>query len=240
MTTRRDFVIGVAGLSPLFAAAAAAQAGWDQGKLVHLLPTVSHDRILIKASFQAPLDGAPQLHAGAALIYAARKIPRTADFWQFDLSGLKPQTPYRLSLTGSDGRALCEPWTLSTFPAPDTMPSRLRLLIYTCAGGHDALNPPGGPTSFLPALVRRRLLMRGLSFKPDAIIANGDHVYWDLRAPRLSKTLGASPQAAAYAGTFDRSQTVLDGPNEQVLRRSAGPQIVPLYGTLCRSTPSSS
>ena len=44
MTTRRDFVIGMAGLSPLFAARAAAQTGWDQGRLVHLLPTVSHDR----------------------------------------------------------------------------------------------------------------------------------------------------------------------------------------------------
>jgi hypothetical protein len=238
MTTRRDFVIGAgsAGLSPLLPPPAAAQSAWDQGKLVHLLPTVSHDRILIKASFNTPLDGTPQLAAGAVHVRGQKNSPG-GDFWQFDLAHLKPQTPYRLSLTGSDGRALCEPWTLSTFPAPETMPSRLRLLMYTCAGGHDALNVPGGPSSFLPSLVRRRLLMRGLSFKPDAIVANGDHVYWDLRAPRLSKTLGASPQAIAYAGTFDRSQPVLGGPNETVFRRAAGPQIVPLYGTLCRSTP---
>jgi len=31
--------------------------------------------------------------------------------------------------------------------------------------------------------VRNRLLRRGLSFQPDAMIANGDHVYWDLLAP---------------------------------------------------------
>src|SRR5205823_3133497 len=104
---------------------------------------------------------------------------------------------------------------------------------------HDALNQglPGGKTNFLASALRRRLLVRGLSFAPDAVIANGDHVYWDLRAPRLAKTLGGSPQAIAYAGTFDRAQPVLGGPNEPVLRRSAGPQIVPLYGTLCRSTP---
>jgi hypothetical protein len=62
------------------------------------------------------------------------------DFWQFDVSGLSPSTPYKLSLTGTGGRALCEPWSLSTFPAPDTMPEHLRLMIYTCGGGHDALN----------------------------------------------------------------------------------------------------
>lgn len=243
MTTRRDFVIGAgsAGFSPILAPGAAEAApgdGWDQGKLVHLLPTVSHDRILIKASFSTALAGAPELHVGAARSRGQRNSA-VGDFWQFDISGLKPQTPYRLALTGSDGQALCEPWTLSTFPAPDASPSRLRLLIYSCAGGHDALNEglPGGKTSFLPSALRRRLLMRGLSFKPDAIVANGDHVYWDLLAPRLSRTQGASPQAVAYAGTFDRAQPVLGGHNESVLRRAAGPQIVPLYGALCRSTP---
>ena len=162
----------------------------------------------------------------------------TGDFWQFDVAGLKPQTRYRLSLT-QGGRSLCQPWELSTFPAPDAMPERLRLLIYTCAGGHDALNQgqAGGKTCFLPSALRQRLLMRGLSFKPDAVIANGDHVYWDLRAPRLSGLLGGSPQAIAAAGRFDRALPVLGGANEAVLRRAAGPQIVPLYGTLCRSTP---
>src|SRR6185312_9017925 len=244
MTTRRDFTIGAsaAGLSAALVQAAPAaddnRQGWDQGKLLHLLPTVSHDRILIKASFGAALAGVPELHVGEARV-RGRKNSAVGDFWQFDAGGLKPQTRYRLALTGSDGRALCEPWTLSTFPAPDATPSRLRLLIYTCAGGHDVLNQglPPGRTSFLPLAQRRRLLERGLSFQPDAVVANGDHVYWDLRAPRLSHSLGGSPQAIAYAGRFDRAQPVLAGPNETVLRRAAGPQIVPLYGTLCRSTP---
>src|SRR5690349_7974275 len=108
MTTRRDFTIGAgsAGLSAALAPAIAAPAaddkrtnGWDQGKLLHLLPTVSHDRILIKASFGAALAGAPELHAGEARV-RGRKNSAVGDFWQFDVTGLKPQTRYRLALTG--------------------------------------------------------------------------------------------------------------------------------------------
>jgi len=82
-------------------------------------------------------------------------------------------------LTGAGGRALCEPWSLSTFPAPDATPERLRVMIYTCGGGHDALNRdlPAGKINWLPSALRRRLLQRGLSFKPDALIANGDQIY---------------------------------------------------------------
>ena len=79
MPTRRDFLIGaaaaglpgsiisgVAGPAPAATAASSREETWDQGRLVHLLPTVSHDRFLIKASFDAPLaakraaDGAPE------------------------------------------------------------------------------------------------------------------------------------------------------------------------------------
>jgi len=238
MTSRREFLVGAgAGLASSLAPAAAREADWDQGRLLHLLPTVSHDRFLIKASFNGPLETTPELHVGNIRALGSKNIAG-ADFWQFDAPGLRPATAYRLALVGGNGRALCEPWSLSTFPAPDASPTRFRLLIYTCAGGHDALNGSSGRAAvFLPSALRRRLLMRGLSFKPDAIVANGDHVYWDLRAPRLAKSLGASPQALAYAGGFDRAQPVFGSHNEGVLRRAAGPQIVPLYGTLCRSTP---
>ena len=37
---------------------------WDDGELAHLLPTSSHDRILIKASFKIALDAAPSLQVG--------------------------------------------------------------------------------------------------------------------------------------------------------------------------------
>jgi len=35
--------------------------GWDQGQVVHLIPTPNHERLLIKASFKAPMTGTPRL-----------------------------------------------------------------------------------------------------------------------------------------------------------------------------------
>jgi hypothetical protein len=249
--TRRDFVIsvaastlpgiissGVAGPATAAIAASLREDTWDQGRLAHLLPTVSHDRFLIKASFDRPLAAAPDLGLGTNRVRGQRN-PGDGTFWQFDAGGLEPATTYRLSLTGDDGRALCEPWPLSTFPAPDAMPPRLRLMIYTCGGGHDALNAdlPDGKINWLPSSLRRRMLVRGLSFKPDALIANGDQVYWDLRAPQASKGSGASAKGIAYAGTFDRAQPVFGAANEAAFLRATGPQIAPQYGALCRSTP---
>jgi hypothetical protein len=185
MTTRRDFLVGAgsAGLASTAgtatqAAAVTAPAGhWDQGRVSHLLPTASHDRFLIKASFDGALESAPELHVGSNRVRGRKNIAG-GDFWQFDVPGLKPATSYPLSLISGGGRALCEPWPLSTLPAPDATPSHCRLLIYTCAGGHDVYNNglAAGRVAFLPLALRRRLLMRGLSFQPDAVIANGDHV----------------------------------------------------------------
>src|ERR1700730_12254846 len=251
MATRRDFVLGAAAatLPPLITSgiggpASAAEApaprdgNWDQGEVQHLIPTVSHDRFLIKASFREAQQAAPELKAGAISV---RSQPNTAagDLWQFDVTGLAPSTPYKLSLTGAGGRALCEPWSLSTFPGPDAMPERLRLMIYTCGGGHDGLSEglPEGKISFLPSALRRRLLPRGLSFKPDALIANGDQIYWDLRAPLASKGSGASALGKELAGVFDRAQPVFGTPNETVFRRATAAQIIPQYGALLRSTP---
>ena len=84
--------------------------------------------------------------------------------------------------------------------------------------------------------IRNRLLRRALSFEPQAVVANGDHVYWDLLAP-------AAPDAWRLAGSeriagrFDRSALVFGHTNETVLKLAAGPQIVPVYGTDFRSTP---
>ena len=251
MPTRRDLLIaaaasslpriitsGVAGPTAAATVASAREDQWDQGRLAHLLPTVSHDRFLIKASFDHPLAAAPELSVGATRVRGQRN-PGDGSFWQFDAPGLEPSTIYQLSLTAEDGRALCEPWPLATFPAPDSMPPRLRVMIYTCGGGHDALNAglPEGKINWLPSALRRRLLARGLSFKPDALIANGDQIYWDLLAPRASKGSGASAQGIAFAGRFDRAQPVFGGANEAPFLRATGPQIVPQYGALCRSTP---
>lgn len=211
------------------------QQNWDPGELAHILPTSSHDRILIKASFKQLLDGAPVLQVGDQRVTGVRSDTR-GSFWQFQAADLKPGTAHQLSLMSADGRPLCQPWTLSTMPAPDDQPDKLRLLVYSCAGGHDLFARAHTNFEFLPAAVRQRLLRRALSFAPDALIANGDHVYWDLLAPRAAPKLGANPAALNYA-RFDRSSPILGGDNESALLRAAGEQITPLYSTLCRSTP---
>jgi hypothetical protein len=226
---------GNAATAQLASTTGAAQPGWDDGELVHLLPTSNHNRILIKASFKKPLEAAPTLQVGDQRVLGQRLDTRGL-FWQFQAADLKPGTPYQLALISSDGKALSQPWTLSTMPAPDEMPSKLRLLVYSCAGGHDLFKAAHTGFEFVPTAMRQKLLQRGLSYSPDALIANGDHVYWDLLAPRAAPKLGASKAAREYA-RFDRDAPLLGGANEIAVLRAAGEQISPLYGTLCRSTP---
>src|SRR5919106_3500937 len=244
MQTRRDFLIGAASVASLIASRESADAqnkavaAWNSGDVAHMLPTVNHQRFLIKASFKQP-------HAAPTLLVDRRKVQgRRADslglFWTFDVAALEPARRYELQLLDARSRALCDPWLLATFPSPDARPARLRLLIYSCAGGHDVL-PDHKPTDvsthrFLTLAVRRRMLARAMSFAPDAVVANGDHIYWDLRSERAD-LLGMSPAARAYAGVFDRSQPVLGSPNEDVLKKAVGPQVAELYGTTMRSTP---
>ena len=240
-TTRRKFlrassVVALSAAIPadLFAQAAAAPSpstrpAWDPGSVRHLLPTVSDSRMLVKVSFSAPLAEAPVLRVGGATV-RGRMSDTRGEFWQFYAADLKPGSPYRLALADDRGRALCEPWELATFPGPDERPAQLRVLFYSCAGGHEAME-------FLPPAVRNRLLRRALSFSPQAAVANGDHVYWDLLSPLLAKRYGASPLAEKIAGKFDRAGVVLGGDNESVLKRAAGPQIAPMYGADFRSTP---
>jgi hypothetical protein len=236
---RRKFLRGSAAASlslavpaDLMAQAATSTApasGWDAGAVRHLLPTVSDSRMLIKVSFDAPLTAAPTLRVGGTSV-RGRMGDTRGEHWHFYATDLEPGRPYLLSLVGARGGALCEPWELATFPAPNERPEKFRLLIYTCAGGHEV-------HKFLPTATRNRMLRRALSFAPNAVVANGDQVYWDLLAPVGSRLLGMSPDAVKLAGTFDRSAVVLGSDNETVLKRAAGPQIVPVYGTDFRSTP---
>src|SRR5262247_2015368 len=71
---RRNFLraSAAASLLPTLPADLMAQAAtsappasrWDAGAVRHLLPTVSDNRMLIKASFNAPLNEAPVLRVG--------------------------------------------------------------------------------------------------------------------------------------------------------------------------------
>jgi hypothetical protein len=200
-----------------------------EDSVAHLLPTVSSDRLLIKASFRNAQEVAPTLRVDGRRV-AGQMTDTHGQFWVFDADGLAPSRRYTLEIRRGR-QPLIEPWSLATFPAPDALPERFRLLAYACCGGHDLF------PLYVPLPVRQRLIRRALSFGPDAVIANGDQVYWDLRAGLAALVTGASPQGRAYAGTFDRGAPVLGHPNEDVLRRAVDQQIAGLYGTMFRSVP---
>jgi hypothetical protein len=242
MLTRREFIkrnslIAASsyaaqplGLLDAFSATAAAQEDrWDAGALYHVLPMVNHDRILLKTSFNDALGQAPELMIDGRRM-SGRRTDSRGRFWEFDVAELRPDTKYKLELR-SDKRPLAEPWTLSTFPHPSSEADHVRVVFYTCAGGHDVLKKDQ------PIAVRRALLSKALSLAPHAIVANGDQVYWDLWAPRFAERLGASKEAIAYAGRFERSKPIFGSSNEDFLIKAAVEQIAPLYTTMCRSTP---
>jgi hypothetical protein len=244
MMRRRQFLRGGMGAAILAARSAdlfaqdpqrRADPSWDAGEVGHLLPTVSDTRILLKASFTRPQAAAPMLRIGSSTFTGAMNDSEGA-FWEFHASGLQPGRQYSLSLAASDGKNLCEPWNLSTFPARTSTPDSFRVLFFTCAGGPE--NFTGNPedaltTGNLPTAVRNRLLRRALSFQPQAAVANGDHVYWDLHTPRLPP----GRQNDARERSFNRSALIFGDTNETVLKRAAGQQIIPVYGTDFRSTP---
>src|SRR5262245_17596648 len=171
---RRDFLFQSAAAA---GAARTLKADWEAGSVAHLLATASHDRILLKASFQRPRHRAPSLRAGKSF-FPGTKTDTAGLFWQFDVTGLQSRKPHELQLVDASRKPLCAPWNLRTLPDPSEQVSRFRVLIYTCAGGHDALVSPDGSSRFLSLARRKRLLTRAAALKPDAVIANGDHVYW--------------------------------------------------------------
>ncbi|HVR30588.1 MAG TPA: hypothetical protein VMS86_13770 [Thermoanaerobaculia bacterium] len=242
---RRDFLRGGGALAASLLldggrtalGAVAGDADWDAGQVRHLLPAVSHDRFLLKLSLRARPASIPVLRVGEDQRVHGSMSDTRGLFWRFDAPGLEPMTSYQLELR--DGRErLCDPWTLGTFPPLESQPSAFRLLVYTCAGGHEDARPPDGRTAFLPLAHRRRLLARALSFSPQAVVAIGDHVYWDLRAGPSAQLLAGSEIAARLdARSFRRDVAVLATENEPRLERVVSPQIADLYGTLLRSTP---
>ena len=235
--SRRRFITtaaSAAGLTSMPVFPALAEDDWHAGTLQHLIPAANHERFAIKASFVEAPSGPPVLQVGDRTV-TGRQTDTEGRFYAFDIGGLEADVEYPLQLTDRDGEALCDPWPLSTFPHPDAEPQYVRLLAYTCAGGH-----PGDREWFLPIDVRRRLLMRGLSFNPQAVIAIGDHVYWDQKTELENRGEEYGRQQKAFyerIGWLDRTLPVLGTRNETSLKAAVGPQIGQLYGTLLRSTP---
>src|SRR5262249_18006176 len=157
VASRREFLRASSALAlsaavpaDLFAQAAAAptpaSATWDAGGGRHLLPPASGPGQLIKASLNAPLPAAPSPRPRESPA-PGRMGDTRGEHWHFHAGDLAPGRSYRLALAGKNGAALCEPWELATFPAPDERPERFRVLFVSCAGGHEALK-------FLPPAVR--------------------------------------------------------------------------------------
>lgn len=239
--TRRRFLTTAASAvasTALPRLSARADVSWRAGALEHLIPAASHDRFAIKCSFAESLAGVPRLRIGKREV-AGRATDSEGLFFSFDVDGLEPDVEYALQLFDTTGSELCDAWPLRTHPSPDSRPEFVRLLAYTCAGGHPE---HGGDTPwFLPLAARRRLLARALSFKPHATIAIGDHIYWDQRSALEHPNQEYALSEKAFferVGWLDRNWPALGTPNERSLKAAVGPQISQLYGVLLRSTPS--
>jgi hypothetical protein len=219
-------------------------ARFDAGDVAHILPSVTHERMLLKVSFATSRPESPMLRVGDQTVTGiATDIDRT--FFTFDVDGLEPGTTFDLQLVEADDTEITSSWPLATFPAPDDgAAERLRLLCISCPGGAEefvAPIPQPDTPQFQSMAVRRRILARGRTFEPDAMLVNGDHIYWDsARSVPSGQFQGASEIAERILGDtpFDRGRPVEgDAGNEAAVKKAFGPQIAGLYGVEFRSIP---
>ncbi|MDZ7783592.1 MAG: hypothetical protein U5K56_11900 [Halioglobus sp.] len=106
---------------------------------------------------------------------------------------------------------------MRTFPAPDASPQRLRVVSYTCSGGISTPIPPWIFESFRSPEYRARLFDLALDMKPDLVIANGDHVYYDISrmsqlqdhflGPLITGVIRASLRASMTPPRFSAAPT---------------------------------
>ena len=214
--------------------------GWDRGPIAHLIPCASHRAFVIKVSFRHALEDDPVLHVDDRRVPGVRS-DSAGRFYAFTLGGLRDQTTYTLRLHDAQGAPLCDAWPLTTLPAPDARPEHVRVGAFTCAGGPQVPTPPSLFHAFKPAAYRRRLFDEVLSTNPDLVIANGDHVYFDLSTMAPLADHWAAPLVAPFVesvnAVFDPEQPVLGTSNEAALTIIGDDQIAASYGVRFRSTP---
>lgn len=207
----------------------------------HILPTVTDTSFSISVSVGEPRSEL-DLSVGGRKITGTR-MDSKGRFWSFTAEELSPAKGYQLQLSDSTG-ALGQAWPLRTFPDRDSEPEAFKLLAYTCAGGADGLGMPGRQF-FKPHSFRQTLFDAGLNEKPDAVIAIGDHIYYDLRGEE-HPSIGRNSKWLRYLsgkyfswryGSFNRSEPIIGTENEEVLVRIGDEQIADLYGTRFKSTP---
>lgn len=143
----------------------------------HILPTVTDTTFSISVSVGQPRSMLQLLVDGKEV--PGKKMDSKGRFWSFYADGLKSLNTYDLQLVDKSG-ALGEPWSLRTFPGRNTEPETFKLLAFTCAGGADGLGMPS-VQFFKPHSFRQKLFEGALKEQPDAAIAIGDHIYYDLR-----------------------------------------------------------
>ena len=244
---RREFIklglsstaFPILGNSILSHATAAPQIDdWNGGDMAHLIPTANDSQFLIKASFTRARSTAPQLIVNDKKV-TGQQTDRLGRFWQFHATGLEPATSYELKIVEGSGSPVTDRWPLRTFPAPGSVPDSLRILAFTCAGGSDgpALN---GKSIFLDMAARKALLNKGLASNPDLVIANGDHIYWDIETS-MNKPFADFIKEYYWlpaGGALDLSRPMLDPRNVSIFHHVCDHQIASLYGVSLRSVPS--
>jgi hypothetical protein len=120
---RRELLGGAAALAALHLAApggVAARAALGTDEVAHLLPTISHDRLLIKASLREARREAPVLRIGRRA-FAGIRTDTAGSFWTFDAAGLEPdQVVVRyfrwLPALGEQAIDRLQPFRVSLFP----------------------------------------------------------------------------------------------------------------------------
>jgi PhoD-like phosphatase len=212
---------------------------WNRGELAHLIPSVNHSAFLIKTSFHTAQTDTPVLQIDSSRSISGEMTDSAGFFWQFYATDLDADTTYELQLRNNKGGTLTDSWPLSTFPHPDAAPQHLRIFAYTCAGGNERPKLPSGEPFFLSLADRRRLMQRGLDFKPDVVVANGDHIYWDQDTVFNKPAIFRDPWVELYSeyGSLDRNIPALGTSNEPILKRIVNDQIAKLYGVMFRSVP---
>lgn len=205
---------------------------WNHGPVQHILPSYDHRQLLIKLSLQSPAKTALSLQVNN------QSIPGKANdsaqrFWQFYTDSLQANTLYELQIKDEEGGSLTDSWTIKTFPHPDSTTDKVTILAFTCAGGvEDYLF---GQEIFNPIPVRQALLKKGLSFNPQIIVANGDHVYWDQLSFQISllKKLAARKRDRKY-GSLNLDSPMLGPENLATFTGMVDAQIAELYGCFLR------
>ncbi len=85
LSRRQLLTTTIAGAAAFAIAGRAQEKNWQAGTVRHLLPGVSHDRLLLKASFVRPMTAPPTLRAGTRKATGMR-LDSTGEFYSFDLS----------------------------------------------------------------------------------------------------------------------------------------------------------